>query len=134
MFIRISVTRRQLINELPCELTELIMNDQIQSAFPVLNHEQMLAVAEIGELASFERDEILIKQGTRDFPFYVIQTGEVRIVEKVAGGERPITTHGRHQFTGDVDMLTGRSSGWARTQSSNSCFIDRKRNRMVVVC
>ena len=79
-------------------------------AFPTFNEEQMSAVSTIGDLVTFTVDEELISQGQKDYPFYVIKSGEVRIVELHAGGERLVTTHGPGSFTGDVDMLTGRSA------------------------
>mgnify|MGYP003112634798 CR=1 FL=1 len=86
------------------------MNFSKQIAFPVLDPPQMQSVAEIGELVCFSPNEQMISQGSRDYPFYVIKSGEVRIVELVGDVENPITTHRAGQFTGDVDMLTGRSA------------------------
>ncbi len=81
-----------------------------QTAFPVLNPTQMQAVSELGELLRFSPNEVLIKQGSKDYPFYVIKSGVVRIVELTGEVENPITTHQAGSFTGDVDMLTGRSA------------------------
>lgn len=79
-------------------------------AFPTLNEEQMESVREIGDVVSFSADEELIKQGQKEYPFYVIEAGEVRIAEKCGDQENLIATHGPRSFTGDVDMLTGRSA------------------------
>lgn len=86
------------------------MSTAVESAFPVLDQEQMLAVAQIGDFVTFACDDVLFAQGTKDYPFFVIKSGTVRIVEQVGEDQRAITTHGVGQFTGDVDMLTGRSS------------------------
>ena len=79
-------------------------------AFPKLNDEQMESVGRIGDFVSFSRDEDLITQGQKDYPFYVIKSGEVRIVERCGDHERLITEHSARSFTGDVDMLTGRAA------------------------
>lgn len=81
-----------------------------QIAFPLFDDEQMDAVCKIGDHVSFATDEELIQQGQKDYPFYVIKSGQVRIAEKCGDQEKLITTHGPRSFTGDVDMLTGRSA------------------------
>ncbi len=52
----------------------------------------------------------MIEQGQKGYPFYVIQSGYVRIVERCEDRETLIVDHGPREFTGDVDMLTGRSA------------------------
>ena len=79
-------------------------------AFPKLNNEQMSSVRRIGDFVSFSIDEELIRQGQKDYPFFVLESGEVRIVEKCGDNEKLIAQHGSRSFTGDVDMLTGRSA------------------------
>jgi len=43
-------------------------------------------------------------------PFFVVVTGEVEIVRPFGAHETLITIHGNGQFTGDVNMLSGRRS------------------------
>ena len=81
-----------------------------QVAFPKFDEEQMNAVASIGDLVVYQGEEELITQGQKDYPFHVVKSGEVRIVERHSNGERLVTVHGAGSFTGDVDMLTGRSA------------------------
>ncbi len=80
------------------------------TAFPIFDAELMDATANIGEEVTFKAGDVLIQQGEKNFPFYVIKEGEVRIVETVDDQESLIATHRSHSFTGDVDMLTGRSA------------------------
>ncbi len=87
-----------------------IMNDAASIAFPKFDDEQLAKVGSIGELVHFETNQVLIQQGQKGFPFFVIQSGRVRIVESCDGLETIITHHGPGAFTGDVDMLTGRSA------------------------
>ena len=79
-------------------------------AFPTFDNDQLSVVAEVGELVQFETNQVLIKQGQKGFPFYVIKSGSVRIVENRNDTEVLIVNHGPREFTGDVDMLTGRSA------------------------
>ena len=50
-----------------------------QIAFPTLDDRQMELVGAIGELVQFADNEELILQGQKDYPFYVIKSGEVRV-------------------------------------------------------
>lgn len=86
------------------------MNLKNQIAFPVLDPSLMQSVAGLGKLLRFSPNEKLISQGSKYYPFYIIKSGEVRVVELDGDVEHPITNHGPGQFTGDVDMLTGRSA------------------------
>ncbi len=79
-------------------------------AFPVFDESQLAAVATVGELVHFQPGEFLIKQGQKDYPFFAIRSGHVRIVELCDGKEALVVNHGPGEFTGDVDMLTGRSA------------------------
>ncbi|EAQ77555.1 putative thioredoxin reductase [Blastopirellula marina DSM 3645] len=92
------------------ETIEGQMGSQCDVAFPVLDDEQMSAVLEHGKLVRFAADEVMFQQGVKDYPFFVIKSGEVRIVENHHGVEQQVTVHGCGEFTGDVDMLTGRAA------------------------
>ncbi len=65
-----------------------------ETAFPTFDDEQMESVGAIGELVAFANDDELISQGQKDYPFYVIKSGEVRIVEMCGPKEVWITSHG----------------------------------------
>jgi thioredoxin reductase (NADPH) len=86
------------------------VNHLASEAFPTLNDEQLSAVAQLSELVEFETNQSLIQQGQKGYPFYVIRSGSVRIVELCEDKETLIVNHGPREFTGDVDMLTGRSA------------------------
>lgn len=81
-----------------------------QHAFPIFDADAMQAIARYAEPVAFEKNDVLIKQGDKNFPFYVIKSGEIRIVERDGGEERFVINHGPGHFTGDVDMITGRSA------------------------
>ncbi len=86
------------------------MKPLVRDAFPTFDDAQLSVVAEVGELVQFEPNQFLIKQGQKGFPFFVIKSGSVRIVEMCNDAEALIVNHGPGEFTGDVDMLTGRSA------------------------
>lgn len=80
------------------------------TAFPTFSDRQLNVIGQIGDLVSYEDGQEMIAHGQKDYPFYIIKSGEVQIVERDGDEERIIASHGEGEFTGDVDMLTGRSS------------------------
>jgi thioredoxin reductase (NADPH) len=55
-------------------------------------------------------DEVLVEQGDSAVPFFVVVSGKLEIVRPSCAGETLVTTHGSGQFTGEVNMLSGRRS------------------------
>lgn len=53
------------------------MNPSMSDAFPTFDDDQLTVVAEVGELAQFEPNQFLIRQGQKGFPFYVLKSGTV---------------------------------------------------------
>jgi CRP-like cAMP-binding protein len=79
-------------------------------AFPKLDDAQIATLGKFATLKTFQVGETLFAAGERDFKFFVVKTGEVEIVDRSSGEGTIVTVHGSREFTGDVDMLTGRAS------------------------
>jgi thioredoxin reductase (NADPH) len=79
-------------------------------AFPKLDDAQIATLGKFATLKTFQVGETLFTAGERDFKFFVVKTGEVEIVDRSSGEDTIVTVHGSREFTGDVDMLTGRAS------------------------
>src|SRR5438128_3369575 len=77
--------------------------------FPTLTPAQIARVAAHGHVRTVERGEVLIEQGQSHVSFFVIIEGEVEIVRPDAT-ETLIAVHRPGQFTGEVNMLSGRRS------------------------
>src|SRR5947209_19016114 len=78
-------------------------------AFPTLNEEQ---IAEIGRFAESPprrcRDgETLMAVGERDFKFFVVNSGEVEIIDYSGDEPRTVVVYHRGQFTGEVALVMG---------------------------
>ncbi|HSU93684.1 MAG TPA: cyclic nucleotide-binding domain-containing protein, partial [Gemmatimonadaceae bacterium] len=54
--------------------------------------------------------DVLFAEGDRNFCFYVVEEGAVAIIDRSGEGERLVRMHLPHEFTGDVDMLSGRGA------------------------
>jgi thioredoxin reductase (NADPH) len=87
-------------------------------AFPRLDDAQLAALGESAALRTFKPKEPLFTAGEPDVAFFILKSGEVEIVDRSSGRDEIVTVLQAGEFTGDVDMLTGRPavvSGIART-------------------
>jgi thioredoxin reductase (NADPH) len=79
-------------------------------AFPVLEAAQIEALRQFARLRQFRDGASLFSTGDRGFMFYVVLSGNVEIVDETGDEPRLVVIHGPGEFTGDVDMVTGRSA------------------------
>ena len=81
-------------------------------AFPTLDPAQIADVAQCSCVAPrrYEPGEILFSVGERDFPFFIIESGAVEILDTSDDQPKRIRLHKAGEFTGDVSHLTGRPS------------------------
>lgn len=86
------------------------LDSPCEAAFPLLTDAEMQHVATLGTVRAFADGEVLFKKGDKDFPFFVVKAGAIRITEVSTGEERPVAEHQPGGFSGDIDMLTGRAA------------------------
>jgi thioredoxin reductase (NADPH) len=84
------------------------MPSEQEIAFPVFGSDELSALARRGHPRTVHAGDILFAEGDRDFCFYVVVKGAIAIVEHSSDEERLIRMHLPGEFTGDVDMLSGR--------------------------
>src|SRR5215510_9361476 len=87
-----------------------LTSSRIEKIFPKLTPAQISRIAAHGHIRSVQSSEVLIEQGDASVPFFVVITGEVEIVRPFWTHETLITVHGPGEFTGEVNMLSGRRS------------------------
>ena len=81
-----------------------------EKIFPKLTQVQIGRIASHGRTRSVQPGEVLIEQGDTSVPFFVVITGEVEILRPLGTRETLITVHDPGEFTGEVNMLSGRRS------------------------
>lgn len=79
-------------------------------AYPKLTDTQLDALDKFAVLKSFQDGEILFKAGESNFKFFVIKTGNVEIFEGFNSRKRTVTVHEPREFTGEINMLSGKLS------------------------
>lgn len=87
-----------------------LTSSRIEKIFPKLIPAQIDRIAAHGRIRSVQPGEVLIEQGDTSVPFFVVITGEVEIVRPFDAYETLVTVHGSGEFTGEVNMLSGRRS------------------------
>jgi thioredoxin reductase (NADPH) len=92
------------------------------TAFPKLDRSQITELSRCTEvsLERYEAGRKLFEAGDRDYRFFVIESGEVEIIDESGDSPKTVTVHGPGEFTGEVGQLTGRPavvSAVARTDS-----------------
>jgi thioredoxin reductase (NADPH) len=101
-----------------------LTSSRLEKIFPKLTQAQITRIAAYGRTRSVQTGDILIEQGDTSMPFFVVITGEVEIVRPFGAHETLITIHGNGQFTGDVNMLSGRRSLFRARASKPSEVIE----------
>lgn len=89
-------------------------------AFPKLDAAQIARLMPFGKSRGAAAGEVLFDQGDANRGLFVLIEGSIEIVNPACEGEVIVTVHKAGEFTGEVDVLSGRPSlvrGRARTAS-----------------
>ena len=86
------------------------MPSEQEIAFPILGSAHLEALSHRGHRRAVRAGDVLFTEGDRNFCFYVVVEGAVAIIDHSSGTERLVRMHLPGEFTGDVDMLSGRSA------------------------
>jgi thioredoxin reductase (NADPH) len=76
-------------------------------AFPRLTSAELALVRPLATPCDYADGETIFQAGQADIDLYVVESGQVEI-RNPTDGHRPIVSHGPGQFSGDIDLLTGR--------------------------
>ncbi|HZX93154.1 MAG TPA: FAD-dependent oxidoreductase [Myxococcales bacterium] len=78
--------------------------------FPRLSAAQLERLAGIGQRRTCAEGEIVVDQGEVAPGFFVVVSGALAIVQPTERGEQPLGMLREGQFTGEVSLITGRST------------------------
>ena len=77
--------------------------------FPRLTDEQVSRAKAFGRVEELPKGTVLFSRGDRTVDFFLMLEGSVEIYEDGPDGEpNVITVHGKHQFTGELDLFNDR--------------------------
>jgi thioredoxin reductase (NADPH) len=86
------------------------LSSPAEQMFPVLTPAQIARIAAHGTARPVQQGEVLMEVGDHNVPFFVVVKGRLEVVRPSGGTETLVTTHEPGQFTGEVNMLSGRRS------------------------
>ena len=87
-----------------------LTSSRIEKIFPKLTPVRLVVLQRMDIYVRYSLVKDLIEQGDKSVPFFVVTTGEVEIIRPCGARETLVTVHGSGEFTGEVNMLSGRRS------------------------
>jgi thioredoxin reductase (NADPH) len=85
------------------------MANENEIAFPTLTAKDLAALAARGRSREVRAGEVLFAEGDRNRSFFVVIEGSIEVVGHSKGVSQVVAVHHPGQFSGDVDMLSGRA-------------------------
>ncbi len=76
---------------------------------------------------------MLIEAGDRSVPFFVVTAGQIEIVRPSGGAKTFIALHTRGQFTGKVNMISGRRALCRARVRESGEVIEMDRDHMLAL-
>src|SRR3954452_19953425 len=76
--------------------------------FPTLTPAQVEHIAAHGSVRPIRQGEVLVEAGDPVVPFFVVRSGQIEVVQLAGVTVTLVAVHRPGQFTGEVNMLSGR--------------------------
>jgi thioredoxin reductase (NADPH) len=91
---------------------ELILGspEQIEARFPKLDDSQIAGLAGFGQERNAQAHEVFLERGDLHHGIFVVLSGRVEVLRVSAEGETVLHVLDRGEFTGDVNLLSGRGT------------------------
>ena len=101
--------------------------------FPTLTPAQVKRIAVHGHVRSIRSGEVLVEAGAHVVPFFVVTAGEVEVVRISGATETLVAAFGPGQFTGEVNMLSGRPALFRSRGSAAGEVIELDREQLLAL-
>jgi thioredoxin reductase (NADPH) len=111
----------------------LTLTARIGQMFPILTPAQIARIAAHGKRRPVRSGEVLFEAGAENVPFFVVARGQIEIAQPSRGAETLIAVHGPGQFTGEVQMLSGRRALVLARASTAGEVIELDRGRLLAL-
>ena len=111
----------------------LTVSSRVEHVFPTLTPGQVARVARHGHVRQVQGGEVLVEAGDLTTRFFVVKEGQVDIVRTSGAVEELVAGLRAGQFTGEINMLSGRR-GLVRIRASEpSNVIELDRQHLVAL-
>jgi thioredoxin reductase (NADPH) len=84
--------------------------EQIEARFPKLNDSQIAGLEAFGQQRDAQPHEVILERGDPHHGIFVVLRGRIEVLRVSAEGETVLHTLDRGEFTGDVNLLSGRGT------------------------
>src|ERR1700722_695081 len=84
--------------------------EQTEAMFPKLDAEQTAQLAVFGQRRDAQAQEVILEPGDLHHGIFVVLSGSIEVIRVSADGETVLHVLGRGEFTGDVNLLSGRGT------------------------
>jgi thioredoxin reductase (NADPH) len=101
--------------------------------FPTLTPEQIARIAPHGRVRAIRAGEVLVEAGDKVVPFFVVTAGQIEVVRPSDTIETIIVVHMPGQFTGEVNMISGRRALFQARVRESGEVIELDREQMVAL-
>src|ERR1700730_12931454 len=84
--------------------------EQIEARFPKLDAGQIAGLAAFGQQRHAQANEVILERGDLHHGIFAVLSGRIEVVRVSADGEAVLHILGHGEFTGDVNLLSGRGT------------------------
>ncbi len=95
---------------MPLRELQLVLPDKIEGMFPKLDDEQLALFVTYGQQTEVKANVIVQEPGDQHHGIFVVLSGKFEVVRVFGGQETMLHVLGRGEFTGDVNLLSGRGA------------------------
>jgi thioredoxin reductase (NADPH) len=104
----------------------------LERLFPTLTPAQVARIAAHGHTRQLQRGEVLMEPGQATMRFFVVTAGQIEIVQ-ASDADQVVAVLGQGQFTGEINLLSGRR-GFMRIRASEpGAVIEVDREQLVAL-
>jgi thioredoxin reductase (NADPH) len=105
----------------------------VERTFPTLTPAQVERIAAHGRVRQIQPGEVLVEPGDKIVPFFVVTAGGVEIVRPSSASETLVVLYRPGQFTGEVNMLSGRPALLRVRASESGEVIEVEREQLLAL-
>jgi len=106
---------------------------RVDQMFPILTPAQLARIEAHGHSRAVKQDEVVVEAGQKVVPFIVVRRGTIDIVQPTRQSEAHIFTLGPGQFTGEVNMISGRRTLMGVRAREAGEIVEMDREHMLAV-
>jgi thioredoxin reductase (NADPH) len=109
------------------------ITSRLEHIFPKLTPAQIARIAPHGRVRVVRHGEVLVEQGDGVVPFFVVKAGELQVVRPYGATETLVRIIEPNEFTGEVNMLSGRRALVRMRATKDGELIELDRERLLAL-